>query len=166
MKAREMSASEREIVYIMGYKEWGKGTSKEDYWDICLYEETGLSGIRFVLKSQTGEIASSLIVFPHKRMNQWNAYVIESLVTPREQRGKGYGKELVRRVIKLLEKNGSEPIVFLYSDISPTYYESLSFRMLPKKFQKHNSTYLMVFANNPQLEVLKTFPKSFFPAYK
>lgn len=135
---REIKPSEIEGVLNIGYKEWAKGRSLDEYIHDNRKEDA--YGTRFVIEDQ-GQIVTSMILLKLESMFGRVTYGIGSLVTPLEFRGKAYGKRLL---ILTLGLTNEEDIILLNSDLSPDYYESLGFKVLPDDLQLHPGATTMV----------------------
>lgn len=117
-------------LFEEGYKEWPKNRTFQQY---CMDNGKEDSyGTRYVLEVG-GNIVSSLIVLDVKSFNGRNTYGFGSVLTPGEYAGNGYATQLLKKCIELI--SDTSPL-FLYSDITPSFYERLNFRILPDYLQK------------------------------
>lgn len=143
MNIRE--AKQDEIMHLMelGYKEWPKNRTFEQYCIDNLKEDA--FGTRYVLELD-GMIVSSIILLRQKTINSKTVHGIGSFISHPNHRGQGYGTVLIKHCIESVYKNGN--IILLYSDINPAFYEKLNFRKLPSNLQKYNNTTFMAYCND------------------
>lgn len=159
MIIRKAMQTEIHSLFEQGYKEWSKNRSFEQY---CIdnSKEDGF-GTRYVME-KNGEIVSSTIVLELERINGRKAYGIGSVLTPQNHRGNGYAAKLISKCINLVYQNNS--IIFLYSDISPTFYEKLNFKRLPLHLQRCN-TPCMAYCNDQVWNELSNSNIELIPEY-
>lgn len=127
------------LLFKQGYQEWSKNRSFEQYCIDNSKEDT--IGTRYVL-DKDGEIVCSAIVIRFKDLNNRAIYGIGSVLTPRNHRGKGYASKFLRECLNLINKKDN--IIFLYSDINPSFYQKFNFKVLPASLQKHKKSICMV----------------------
>lgn len=139
---RRAKQTEISLLFEQGYKEWSKNRSFEHYCNDNSKEDR--FGTRYVIEINS-EIVSSTIVLELQRINGRKAYGIGSVLTPQNHRGNGYAAKLISQCINLVYEDNS--IIFLYSDISPTFYEKLNFKLLPLQLQRYN-TPCMAYCND------------------
>ncbi len=135
--------SDMDEIYLMGYDVWGEGEPIDAYLEICRNAPKYKRGRWFVLTDEQGEVVSSPIVYRGTFNLEAPAAGIGSIATPGALRRRGYAAHLVRGVLDLLTQEGAHQ-VYLFSDISPEYYEKLGFRKLPPDFQKYPESICMV----------------------
>lgn len=144
MNFRLMNEDEKETVYQIGFVEWGKDKTWEEYIKENEMEESD-GGVRYVLEDD-GQIVGSLVVFEFDSSptEMFPVYGIASVVVPTSSRGKGYGLELMKHCLHHYKKNDSQSIFVLYSDIHPSFYQKIGFISLPKSLQFYFDTTRMV----------------------
>ncbi len=137
---RQANKEERPLLFQEGYKEWSKNRTFEQY---CIDNgKEDAIGKRYVIEKD-GEIVSSAIIIRLRNINGKDSYGFGSIVTSEKHRGKGYGIELIKNCINLIYTDNT--IIFLYSDINTSYYEKLSFRILPNILQKYEKSVCMAY---------------------
>lgn len=157
---REAKPEEKKLLFNAGYKEWSKNRTFDQY---CIdNSKEDEYGKRYVLVNND-EIVSSLIVLRLKDIVEKRVYGIGSVVTPTQYTGNGYATELLKNCINEIPKE--QCLVFLYSDVKPSFYERLDFRILPRKFQKYDKSICMVRCEDYMLEELLTSSKVKIPEY-
>jgi len=136
---RQADQEEISLLFKQGYQEWSKNRTFEQY---CIdnSKEDAL-GTRYVME-KNGEIVSSTIVIRLEKINEREVYGIGSVLTPQNHRGNSYAAELLRNCLNLVYEDNN--IIFLYSDINPSFYEKMNFRILPTPLQKYEKSICMV----------------------
>ncbi|MEW9669970.1 GNAT family N-acetyltransferase [Ammoniphilus sp. 3BR4] len=165
MHFREIKPDEFEHVYEMGYKEWTKGRTYEQYVKENQKEEK--NGSRFVLADDTDKIIGSLIVitFRIRLFDQTlPLYGLGSVAIEQEERGKGYGKRLLEECLAAFGKSDNS-IFMLYSDIHPSFYHPFHFKELPHHLQRYEKSICMVRAQDPIYHAICQLPVTQLPAY-
>lgn len=138
-------------IYSMGYDAWGEGSLYSDYLIECRTSTKYKSGTWYVLNVD-GENVSSCILY-----NISDKVIgIGSLATKSEKRKLGYGALLIKKV---LAKNEADTY-FLWSDISPSYYEKIGFAVVDQKLQVHDDSKLMYYPNETKINT-KHLPNYF-----
>lgn len=143
-------ARESEIVSILkeGYAVWYKGRTWEQYFADNHKEDA--YGTRYVVED--GErIVSSLILLRLGKTFDRQMYGIGSVITPSEFRHKGYAAELLEKTMSLVEDGD---VGFLYSEVSPPFYERFGFRLLPANMQKDPGSICMVRCDKSVFQIL------------
>jgi predicted N-acetyltransferase YhbS len=138
-------AEKKEIPYLFqeGYKEWSKNRTFEQY---CIdNSKDDEIGTRYVIE-EDDQIVSSTVLLRLKSINGLPVYGLGSILTSKDHRGKGYGIELIKNCIDLAANNNS--IIFLFSDIHPSYYVKFGFRILPKDLQKCEKSICMAYCKD------------------
>lgn len=138
-------AAKEEIPYLFqeGYKEWSKNRTFKQY---CIdNNKDDEIGTRYVIE-EDGQVVSSTVLLRLKSINGSPVYGLGSILTSKDHRGKGYGIALIKKCIDLASNDNS--IIFLFSDINPSYYEKFGFRILPKGLQKCKKSICMAYCND------------------
>ncbi len=155
--ARIAKSDELEHIYMMGFDVWSDGTSQVEYLANCRTSSKYARGIWYVLTSDDQPI-SSLITYKLEP----NQVGIGSIATPISYRKRGYASELIKRVMDEFDATLDVPTYFLYTDISPTFYERFGFKALPLEFQKYESSTCMIKPGRKQVPLTdSTLPKYF-----
>ncbi|QDR79935.1 GNAT family N-acetyltransferase [Sporomusa termitida] len=142
MLFRQAAKAEIPFLFQEGYKEWSKSRTFEQY---CIdNSKDDAIGTRYVIE-ESGQILSSAVLMRLNSIKGKDVYGLGSILTSKNHRGKGYGSELVKKCINLIPNNNI--IIFLYSDINPSYYEKLGFQILPKELQKYENSVCMAYCN-------------------
>lgn len=140
---RAVKKEELDYIFKLGYKVWSKNRTFEKY---CL--DNGKEdefGTRYALE-ENGEIVTSIILLKFKPIEGISAYGIGSFVTPEKFRGKGYGQALLQKTIGTVYKE-NQSVIFLHSDLEPSFYEKYGFKVLPDKFQKYGKSVYMAYCS-------------------
>lgn len=116
---------------MMGFDAWSDGKDAPSYLAACRSSPKYREGQWWVL-SKSAELLSSLIVY---RLGD-GAAGIGSIATPPGVRGRGHASRLINGVIAELEQAGQTGIMFLFSDIEPSFYSKFGFVALPEEQQK------------------------------
>ena len=141
MLFRQAAKEEIPCLFQEGYKEWSKNRTFEQY---CIdNSKDDEIGTRYVIE-EDGQVVSSTVLLRLKSINEHNVYGLGSILTSKDHRGKGYGIELIKKCIDLVYNS----IIFLFSDINPSYYEKFGFRILPKYLQKCEKSICMAYCND------------------
>lgn len=135
---RKAVPSDLDQIYFMGIDVWADGASDTDYLEACRASPKYKRGTWYVLEKDSN-LLSSLIVYQHNAKQ----FGIGSIATPKLLRKKGYASKLILKVINELEQKAKEVTIFLYSDISPEFYEKFGFYRLPSEFQRYKTTICM-----------------------
>jgi ribosomal protein S18 acetylase RimI-like enzyme len=163
MKFRQMLEKDAREVYEMNYETWGNGFSKNLFFEDSKAEEKD-GGIRYVLV-ENNSVVSSLIVKPYLLNDFPNSFVIESLVTHKKHRNKGYATILLDELIHEYKEKYPDVILFLYSDIQPNFYTKHDFKILPDALQDDKNSPLMVFCHPKSFYKISCFNKMNLPKY-
>lgn len=139
-KARE---EERNLLFEQGYAEWSKNRSFAQYCTDNRKEDA--YGTRYVLEND-GDILCSAILLEFKDYQERKVFGIGSVLTPPKYRGKGYARVLLKNCFNLVLDEQS--MIFLYSDIDPSFYAKLNFRLLPPQLQKYERSPCMVLCSD------------------
>jgi N-acetylglutamate synthase-like GNAT family acetyltransferase len=140
---RKATAADMDGVYLMGYDAWGKRQRTAEYLASCRSSHKYNQGEWFLLEDAGHVAVSSLIVY---RLSSDSAG-IGSIATVPEKRKRGFGAELVRSIVELLDQRKIRAI-FLFSDIAPKFYEQFGFKALPPEYQKHSGSVCMIRARS------------------
>lgn len=137
---RQAAKAEIPLLFQEGYQEWSKNRTFAQY---CLdNSKDDAIGTRYVLEAN-GHIVSSAVLMQLTSSKGTAVYGLGSILTAKNHRGKGYGGELVKKCLKLVPADNT--VVFLYSDINPSYYEKLGFQSLPPELQKYDKSVCMAY---------------------
>lgn len=145
---REARKSEIAGILKEGYTVWSKGRTLEQYCTDNRKEDA--YGTRYVVEDE-GQILSSLILLRFGKFLDRQMVGIGSVITPSEFRHKGYAAELLKNTIQLVRKGDA---AFLYSEVSPAFYEAFGFRVLPVNMQKDPDSICMVRCDTPIFQIL------------
>jgi ribosomal protein S18 acetylase RimI-like enzyme len=145
-------------IYMMGYDVWGDGRPQSPYLEQCYGSQKYKRGQWYVLADSRGNPLSSLITYKLEP----NVSGIGSIATPPEMRKRGLASRLISDVLELLKRDGVKT-VFLFSDISPEFYEKFGFIRLPKELQRYPDSTCMVWGM-PLTEIVST-PNFSAPLY-
>jgi predicted N-acetyltransferase YhbS len=166
MLFRESAPEEIAYIYQMGYKEWKKGRTYEQY--VKENQKEDEYGTRYVYVDEENKIIGSLIVL-WLNINQLEhplpLYGIGSVVIDRNYRSMGYGKRMLKDCLSLIEKLDENPIFILYSDIAPNYYYPFNFQELPANLQRCPKSICMVRCSEDSYRCLSKLPLNFIPSY-
>lgn len=157
---RPAKLQEREILFREGYREWSKNRTFEEYCNDNAKEDE--YGIRYIMATDD-EILSSVILLELKSIMGKKVYGIGSVLTPQNHAGKGYATALLRKCLQQIKNN--DPLIFLYSDINPAFYQRLGFRILPLEFQKVKKSTCMVRCCDKNWEALLKSSVALIPDY-
>lgn len=157
---RQAKKEEKKLLLMQGYNQWPKNRSFEQYCIDNAKEDT--CGIRYVVE-ESGEIVSSLAMLQLGIISGRTAYGIASVLTPQVHTGKGYASELIKKCITT--KSDRNTPIFLYSEISPAFYERFGFRVLPQKLQKRVNSPLMVLCGDDVWTQLMECTREDMPDY-
>ena len=136
---RQANQEEISLLFTQGYQEWSKNRTFEQY---CIdNSKEDAIGTRYVIE-KNGEIVCSTIVLRLEKINQKEVFGIGSVLTPKNHRGNNYATELLKNCMNLVD--GDNKIIFLYSDINPSFYERLDFKALPTPLQRYEKSLCMV----------------------
>ena len=135
---RKAVQSDLDQIYLMGIDVWAEGATDTDYLDACRSSPKYKRGTWYVLEKDSN-LLSSLIVYQQGSKQ----FGIGSIATPKFLRKKGYASKLIFKVVAELEQKDQEVTIFLYSDISPEFYEKFGFQRLPSQLQRYKATICM-----------------------
>ena len=138
-KTRMAIEADMTTIYMMGYDAWGDGRPHSTYLEQCYGSQKYKKGQWYVLADNEGNLLSSLITYRLGR----DVGGIGSIATPGELRMRGLATRLIQDVLELLPRDGVKTL-FLFSDISPEFYEKLGFNKLPDQFQRYPDSVCMV----------------------
>jgi GNAT superfamily N-acetyltransferase len=160
MIIREAKVNEREELFREAYKFWSRNRTFKQYCEDNSKEDS--YGTRYIIEGE-GEIVSSMILLRLKELFDCKVYGIGSVLTHSLHTGKGYASRLLKYCLEeIIEENS---IVFLYSEINPSFYERLAFRTLPPHLQKDKKAVCMVLCTEPIWEKIIDGPKNGIPDY-
>ncbi|MGP7815817.1 GNAT family N-acetyltransferase [Niallia sp. 01092] len=166
MLLRKIQPDEYHTVFQMGYKEWPKGRTYEQYVNDNKKEDA--YGTRYVYVDETNYIIGSMIVLSKTiQFSDQTApiYGLGSIVIDEKYQGNGYGTMMLNEFFSLYTKENKDAIFLLYSEINPQYYYRFQFRELLRKQQHETKSICMVRCNHEMYEKLSQLPKSQIPAY-
>lgn len=144
---RRARNEELKEIYFMGFDVWSDGQSKEDYLKNCFASKKYLQGEWYVFQVNK-RIVSSLITYKLNIGIYESAIGIGSIATVLEYRRQGFAQKLLQAVIVENETIKKIQAHFLFSDISPHFYEQLNFKVLPIKFQNCKTSICMMRSSN------------------
>lgn len=133
----------------MGFDTWGSNQNITGYLKGCSDSSKYKKGLWYCLADESNTPVSSCIIYYFSPTTAG----IGSIATPPNLRNKGLASLLVQKIIQKLKNEGIQSI-FLYSDISPKFYENLGFFELPKPHQKTPDTICMAWGT-PICELMK-----------
>lgn len=136
MPIRTAAASDREAIYRLGYDAWGEGLGLDDYLAACRVSPKYAAGAWWVHAREDGFVESSLLAHEIPLPSGAPAIGLGSIATAPELRGQGRATRLIAEVIRRYEATATTEVFFLFSDISPAFYERFGFSSLqpsPKK---------------------------------
>lgn len=157
---RQAAKEERAFLFQEGYKEWSKARTFEQYCIDNSKDDT--IGTRYVIEENSRIVCSSVLM-QLQSISGLAVYGLGSILTSQNHRGKGYGSELIKRCINLVPD--ANTIIFLYSDIHPSYYEKLGFQSLPAKLQKYEKSICMAYCQEPVWSALANANAADVPDY-
>jgi N-acetylglutamate synthase-like GNAT family acetyltransferase len=137
-KIRRAVQSDLDTIYMMGFDAWAENSSESQYLEACRSSPKYKRGTWYVLED-SGSLLCSLIVYEFSPLH----FGIGSIATPKVLRRKGHASDLISKIVAELERNRGAKILFLYSDISPEFYEKFGFRRVPPEMQKYKTTTCM-----------------------
>lgn len=143
-------ARKNEVAGILkeGYTVWSKNRTPEQYCADNRKEDA--YGTRYVVEDG-GQIVSSLILLCLGKLFDRQMVGIGSVITPPEFRHKGYAAELLKNTVQLVR---NDDVIFLYSEVPPSFYERFAFRVLPANLQKAPDSICMVRCDAPVFQLL------------
>lgn len=162
MRLRKLELHEREAIFQTGYKEWPRGRTYKQYVHDNSKEDA--YGTRYALVNETDEIIGSVMILNIK-INQAPIFGLGSVVIESPHRNKGYGLTMLTETLKVIDAQGGDSIVMLYSEIDPNYYAKLGFKELPEKFQRYDYASAMVRCNKEQFQHLCNLPLEHIPTH-
>lgn len=138
MMFRQAKQEEIEELFREGYKVWHKGRTLAKYCSDNAKEDA--YGTRYVIE-ENGVLVSSLILLRLKHFHDCKVYGIGSVLTPEPHKHRGYASALIKNCLEQI--TDSNAITFLYSEVSPSFYERFQFRVLPSNLQKDANSICM-----------------------
>lgn len=140
---RQSKQEEIEDLFREGYQVWSRNRTFEQYCKDNRKEDA--YGIRYVIE-ENGDIVSSLILLSLKEIFGRKVYGIGSVLTPALHKHKGYATILIKKCIEQISDKNA--MIFLYSEITPSFYERFCFRVLPQNLQKDSGSICMVLCDD------------------
>lgn len=165
MKFRKIKENEVELIYKMGYKEWAKGRTYEQYVKDNKKEED--YGFRYgYIDEEHHTIIGSLILL-NLHINNINKplYGLGSIVISQDYQNMGYGKLMIKECLSQVNQEEKEAMFLLYSDINPSYYEQFGFKKLPSNQQKISSSICMIKCSDEDYESISKISIDRIPPY-
>ena len=157
---RESYPEEINEILIEGYQVWSKNRTLEQY---CIdNRKEDAYGTRYVMEDND-EVVSSLILLHFDNLFDKKVYGIGSVLTHRNHKSHGYATELLNNCIRLVHNDDS--MIFLYSEISPAFYERFQFRVLPDYLQKDSNSICMVLCGDVMWDRLLTSSIKLIPEH-
>lgn len=155
---RRSKQEEMNGLFQEGYQVWSRNRTFEQY---CMDNgKEDAYGIRYVIEEK-GEIVSSLILLSLKEIKGRKVYGIGSVLTPSIHKHKGYATELIKSCLEQI--NEKDAMTFLYSEITPSFYERFHFRALPENLQKDSGSICMVLCDDIMWEELHNMSIDMIP---
>ena len=145
-------------VYMMGFDIWGEGQAERVYLEQCRASPKYKAGRWYALADERLILLSSLVTYKIGP----GAAGIGSIATPPALRRRGLATRLITDMLALLTQEGVKT-VFLFSDITPEFYEKLGFRKLPAGLQRYPKSACMAWGT-PVPEIISA-PGFTPPAY-
>jgi len=139
MKMRRAEKGDLDEIFQISFENWPRGETLERHRKGCYSHENYQKGVWYVLGT-SGALKSVLILYSFDPKLRG----IGTVMTPLDQRGKGYASELLRQVIEMCDLEDPVPNLLLFSEIKPSFYERFGFQALPKSFQKKEGTACMI----------------------
>ena len=147
----------------MGFDTWAEGRSLDAYLAACRAAPKYAGGVWWVDEDTDGRLTSSLLAHEIPLPSGAPAVGLGSIAAPPELRGRGHGSRLIAEVIRRREAAGAE-VFFLFSDITPAFYQRFGFVVLGPCAKKPASI-LMARAEPKRLAGLLSDPKFETPGY-
>ncbi|MFT8323508.1 MAG: GNAT family N-acetyltransferase [Bacillus sp. (in: firmicutes)] len=166
MLLRKIISNEADTVFQMGYKEWAKGRTYEQYVKDNKKEDE--YGVRYVYVDKNNNIIGSMIVLFIKIQYLNQSLLIHglgSIVIHRSHQGKNHGTNMLNEFFSTFTAEQKDDIFLLYSDINPQYYHRFHFKELPLKLQHKKQSICMVRSNAEMFIKLSQLKKSQIPSY-
>lgn len=163
---RKIAPNETTPVYQMGYNEWSKGRTYEQYVKENQKEED--KGTRYVLLDSSNNLIGSLILISYEiplAHQTLSVYGLGSFVIIPEKRGMGYGKTMLETCFSTIEKQAQSSVFLLYSDIDPSFYYTFGFKELPAHQQRYTKSVCMLRAEPSVFDTVSKLPVHKIPAY-
>ena len=123
---------ELDQIYSMGFDVWSDGGSYQSYLEKCRASPKYQKGEWFV-SEKDGALCASLLLHSFGA----GAYGIGSIATYLHERKKGHASSLIAGVVDYLRDSRRAQVVYLYSDIEPSFYQKFGFEQLPSKLQNY-----------------------------
>jgi hypothetical protein len=132
------SEADREELAVVRAHEWRGTLSTEEFAERNrrLYQhEFGKNLTTYLLREKKGEILTSMDIVnvplllkdQNGHVREENGFLVASVVTPKQNRGKGFAAKMLQEYFSSNSKQSG----VLYSDIGPAYYESFGFKAFP-----------------------------------
>jgi RimJ/RimL family protein N-acetyltransferase len=148
---RQSKHEEVDELFKEAYKVWSKNRTFQQY---CIdNSKEDAYGTRYVIEDMK-EIVSSLILLNLDSIKGRKVYGIGSVLTSPKHKGKGYATELLKRTISTV--NDGVAVIFLYSELEPSFYERFHFRVLPRNLQKDKESICMVLCDDMMWKELQS----------
>jgi predicted acetyltransferase len=143
MVFRQAYNKEINQLFRDGYEVWSRNRSFEQYCIDNSKEDN--YGTRYVIDLNE-QVVSSLILLKLNNILNKNVYGIGSVLTLPAFKKRGFAAKLLKNCINLVYDD--DTILFLYSEIKPSFYERFNFRELPVHLQKDSESICMVLCND------------------
>lgn len=157
---RQAKQEEYHQLFEEAYKVWPRGRTFQQYCEDNRKEDA--YGTRYVLEVE-GEIVCSLIFLQFPSEGARRRFGIGSVVTPQRHRNNGYATKLLEHCLRQVSRETD--IVLLYSDVHPSFYERLHFRVLPINLQKKAGSVCMVLCGDTSWEDISSGSIDSIPDY-
>jgi predicted GNAT family acetyltransferase len=143
---RKAAPSELDQVYMMGFELWNEGLKEPEYLHLCRTLPKYDKGTWYVL-AKDEQLLSSLIIYTFGNQQ----FGFGSIATPKSLRKQGFASQMITASIDKIKNENDNPVIFLYSDIDPKFYEKFDFFKLPQTTQRYKNTICMVWGKNIEM---------------
>jgi GNAT superfamily N-acetyltransferase len=130
-RVRRVYPEDMREILSFGHEAWGKDKSLDEFLEAAQANSDTRRGEWYLFENPEGVSCSGLNTLRFQR----GLVGFASLATKQEERGKGYALLLMRAAMELLSCEAPNGRFLLYSEIAPTAYERLGFRVLPEELQ-------------------------------
>ncbi|WP_445487043.1 GNAT family N-acetyltransferase [Niallia sp. 03133] len=166
MILRTIAGNEYSEVFQMGYKEWKKGRTYDQY--IQDNQKEDAYGERYVYVNEDDNIIGSFIVLSLeiKLSNQTlKVFGIGSIVIHNNYQNKGFGTKMLKEFFSSYPIEDDSSVFLLYSDINPQFYYPFSFKELPLQLQHSLNSTSMIRCSQKFYNKIEQVNKLDIPSY-
>lgn len=157
-RVRVAAPEDMTTVLAFGYDAWGAGMSEAEFTASYASNRNHLRGRRYIFELPSGEAVSNLNTIRFAR----GLTGLASLSVAKAHRRHGIGSLLVRAVMEIVRLEDPTTRFMLYSEVGPTMYERLGFRVLPERLQFHPPSVAMATGGGEVTEREVDFLKEYF----